>query len=148
MTALEQLKQWLSTYPDYDILGALKVDFTDQIPNTAGLFPSGLVAIDKTEDLVGNAIVENQLNFALYIVFEKSPGDEISAVYNADWVLDFQDWVQEQSARHLIPPFGNYDERRETVSAQNGVLYDTLTDTGTALYVVQIAVNYKKIYKE
>ena len=44
MTALEKLRDWIATYPGYNILADFQVDFTDQMTaNSGGIFPSGLV---------------------------------------------------------------------------------------------------------
>lgn len=43
MTALEKIREWLASYPGFDILSAFQVDYTDQIPANGGIFPSGLV---------------------------------------------------------------------------------------------------------
>ena len=121
MTALETVKEWIATYPGHDILSAFSVDYTDQIPANGGIFPSGLVEIRRTEDILGNVEVENQYNFGLYYVFEKSPGDDVGATINADWIMDFQEWVQEQSIRGTVPKFGdNRRPRTERRSVRGG----------------------------
>jgi hypothetical protein len=119
------------------------VDYTDKIPDNGGLFPSGLVEIARHKDIIGKtAWVENQYNFALYAVLAKSPDDDESASINAEWVMDFQEWVQEMSMRGQAPIFGD-EPRRETIQAQNGTLI-AADDEGTAVYVVQISVNFIK----
>ena len=145
MTDLEKIKNWISTYPGYDILGSFKVDYTDQIPSNGGIFPSGLVEISRTEDILGNVTVNNQYNFGLYYVFLKDPRDDTGAQINADWLMDFQMWVQEQSARRLAPSFGD-EPRSEKIQAQNGVLY-AADEEGTATYMVQLSVNFMKKYE-
>lgn len=145
MTALERIRAWIATYPGYDILGSFGVDYTDRIPANGGIFPSGLVEIRRTEDILGNTTVENQYNFGLYYVFLKAPGDDAGAQFNAHWIMDFQMWVQEQSTRHLAPTFGD-DPRTERIQAQNGVLYEA-DEEGTATYMVQLSVNFTKIYE-
>ena len=74
MTALESIKQWISSYPGHDILSSFQVDYTDQIPANGGIFPSGLVEVERIEDILGNFTVVNQYNFGLYYVFQKIPG--------------------------------------------------------------------------
>lgn len=146
MSDLEKLRKWIATYPNFDILGRFQVDFTDKaVPGNAGLFPTGLVEVERREDILGNVTIENQYNFGIYCVFEKSPGDDIGATINADWVMDFQKWVQEQSVRKLVPKFGNTDDK-ETAQAQNGVLYDP-QDEGAAVYMVQLNIRYKTFYE-
>lgn len=143
MTALEKIKEWISSYPGHDILSEFAVDFTDQIPNNGGIFPSGLVENTRTTDVNGNTYVENQYNFGLYYVFFKSPDDDEGAAVNADWVMDFQEWVQERSLTGDVPQFG---DKTTAIKAQNGVLY-AADDEGTATYMVQLSVSFEKYYK-
>lgn len=145
MTALEQITAFIKSFPGADILRDFQVDFTDQIPANGGIFPSGLVEISRKTDLLGNTTVTNQYNFGLYYVFEKAPGDDAGAAVNADWVMDFQEWVQEQSVRSLAPSFGD-EPRQERITAQNGVLYSA-QDEGLATYMVQLSVQFIKIFQ-
>lgn len=141
---LEKLREWLMTYPGATSFSGYKIDYTDQIPANAGVFPSGLVEVNRAHDILGGCEVTNQYNFGLYYVFEKSPGDDDGATVNADWVMDFQSWVQEQSIRKLAPTFGDVPNR-ERITAENGVMYDA-TDQGYATYMVQLSVQFTKIY--
>lgn len=146
MNALEKLTSWLSTYPGYNILEVFRVDYTDQIPANGGVFPSGLVEVARVTDILGNVTIRNQYNFGLYYVFEKAPGDDAGAKENADWIMDFQEWVQEQSACGAAPVFGD-DPRFETIQAQNGVMYET-QDEGLATYMVQLSVQFIKTIRK
>ncbi|MEG0854575.1 MAG: hypothetical protein RSF82_11915 [Angelakisella sp.] len=146
MTPLEQIKGWLSTYPGYDILGNLNVDYTDKSP-CSSISPGGMVEISRSENLVGDVTVTNQINFALYVVLDKAPGDNEGATINADWVMDFQRWVQEQSIRHRAPVFGNIDTDSEVITAQNGALYEANKE-GCGIYFVQLSATYKLFYEE
>lgn len=141
MTALEKVRRWIATFPEYSILNEFQVDYTDQVPANGGIFPNGLVEVDRREDLLGNITVTNQYNFGIYCVFEKSPGDDAGATVNAGWVMSFQEWVQAQSVRGLAPRFGNTGGR-EVVQAQNGALYEA-DGAGTATYLVQLSVLFK-----
>lgn len=143
MTALEQIRAWIARYPGHDILSSFQVDYTDQITANGGIFPAGLVEINRTEDILGNVEVENQYNFGLYYVFEKAPGDDTGAAINADWIMDFQQWVQEQSVLGSTPQFG---DKTKAVKAQNGVLYEA-NEEGTATYMVQLSVVFEKKYE-
>ena len=59
--------------------------------------------------------------------------------------LAFQEWVQEQSIRRLVPTFGD-EPKRETVKAQNGA--NTYADIeGTGIYTVLLSVNFIKKYE-
>lgn len=145
MSDIERVRKWIETFPDHKKLDGFQVDYTDAIPNNGGIFPSGLVEISRREDILGNVTVQNQYNFGLYYVFPKAPGDNEGAAINADWVMDFQKWIQEQSIRRLVPTFGDEPET-ERIRAQNGVLY-AAEEEGTATYMVQLSVNFTKIYE-
>ena len=88
MTDLERLQAWLETYPRAGELTSYQVDYTDQLPGCFGVFPAGMVEVERTENLLGQVTVQNQYNFALYVVFAKAPGDTEGAQINADWVMD------------------------------------------------------------
>ena len=145
MTALEKIRGFIRQYPGADIFRDFHVDYTDQIPMNGGVFPSGLTEVSRSRDILGNVTIVNQYNFGLYYVFEKSPGDDAGAAENADWVMDFQEWVQEQSVSGAAPIFGD-DPKGETITAQNGVLYGADKE-GTAMYMVQLTVTFIKKYE-
>ena len=143
---LQRLIDWIKTFPGHNILEDFQVDFVDRVPATGSIMPSGLQEISRTENLWGDVTVINRYNFALFYVFSKAPGDNAGAGINADWVEGFQRWVQEQSVRHLAPTFGNEDIQAETITAQNGTLY-SLPAGGTAMYMVQMTVQFKVFYE-
>jgi hypothetical protein len=145
MTALEQIREFVGRFPGADLLHQFQVDYTDQIPSNGGIFPSGLVEVSRTSDICGNVTVVNQYNFGLYYVLPKTPGDDVGATINADWVMDFQTWVQEQSATGAAPVFGDIPNQ-ERIMAQNGVLY-AADEEGTATYMVQLSVQYTKKFE-
>lgn len=146
MTALEKIRTWLETFPRSDVLTGFQVDYTDQVPGNGGILPDGLVEVSRRRDIVGNVTVTNQYNFALYYVFEKAPGDGEGAAENADWIVDLQEWAQTQSVTGAAPVFGD-QPRLEKITAQNGTLYQA-DGEGTAVYVVQLSVQFIKKFKE
>lgn len=148
-TALEKMSDFIATYPHYDHLSEFMVDYTDQVSDCAGLFPDGLVEISRSRDILprelgGKTRVTSQYNFAIYTVFPKSRHDDEGAAYNAEWVMDFQEWVQERSAAGLAPMFGDVASD-ESMSAQNGQLY-AADDEGTGMYVIQLSATFTKEY--
>ena len=146
MSALEKIRKWLLTYPQIGRLQGLRVDYYTTQPDNGSIDPSGLVEISRKEDILGNVTVENQYNFALYFVLAKSPEDDEGSTDNADWLLDLQRWIQEQSIRRQAPTFGDIP-RAETISAQNGKV-EAADEEGTGIYSVQLSVNFTKIYEE
>lgn len=145
MTPLETMRTFLRSYPDAAAFDAFRIDYTDQVPSNASLFPSGLVEVERRTDILGNVTVIDQYNFALWCVFPKPPGDDVAAGINAGWVMGLQQWVQEQSVTGKAPVFGD-EPRSERISAQNGILYDADAE-GTALYSVQVSVRFTKFFK-
>lgn len=145
MTALEKIREWLNTFPQIGKLQGLNVDYYSAQPDNSSIAPAGLQVISQREDILGNIVVENQYSFSLEFVLMKSPGDDVGATENADWLLAFQEWVQEQSIRRLVPTFGD-DPKSETVKAQNGA--NTYADIeGTGIYTVLLSVNFIKKYE-
>lgn len=146
-TALEKMRGFVESYPDADILGSLSIDYTDNIPNNGGLFPSGLVELSRRRDILprelgGRTTVVNQYNFALYAVFEKAAEEDVGATLNAEWLMGFQQWVQAQSIAGNAPVFGD-EPRMEQITAQNGTIYSA-DEEGTAMYVIQISATFEK----
>lgn len=142
MSDLERIRQWVSTYPGIDRVSGIKVDYLSHNPDNSSIDPSGVVEVTRKEDILGNVTVENQYNFALYFVFPKDPGDDQGATDNAEWLMDFQRWVQEQSSRKNTPVFGD-EPQDESARAQNGALY-AADEEGTAIYLVQLSFNFTK----
>lgn len=145
MTVLDKIRSWILTYPQINDVAAIRVDYYEPQPDNSSIAPSGLVEISRKEDILGNITVENQYNFALEFVFAKPPEDDSIAKANADWLMAFQEWIQEQSIRRLAPTFGD-EPGKETVKAQNGANTYASAD-GAGIYTVQLSVNFIKKYE-
>lgn len=143
MTDIEKIRDWVKSFggvPDN-----FRIDYTNEVSGNAGLYPEGIVEVRRASDILGNVTVTNQMNFGLYIVLENEESTDIQAARNAEWVMNFQKWVQEQSARRLAPTFGNTDTRNEIIRAQNGQLYGE-KDDGISVYMVVLSVQFKYYY--
>lgn len=141
-SALEKVRCWLKGYKN--IPQEFAIDYTSKIPGNIGLFPGGLVEVERIKDIRGNVRLVNQYNFAIYCVFPFTPGIDESATANAEWVIDFQNWVQKQSIMGLAPTFGNYQEENEIFTAQNGAQYELDEEGTTALYVVLLSAQFQE----
>lgn len=146
MSALTKIREWLATFPGNNRLESMQVDYIPAAPANGSIAPSGLVEISRKPDILGNITVENQYNFGLYYVFAKSAEDVEGSAENADWLMDLQEWVQAQSLTGKAPKFGD-DPLTEQIQAQNGSIFGT-DEEGTAIYMVQLSINFTKIYKE
>lgn len=145
MSALTKIRDWLQTFPGNKSLESLTVDYVSVQPGSGSIAPSGLDEISRKEDILGNITVENQYNFGLYYVFPKSTEDDEGSTQNADWLMDLQEWVQAQSIAGTAPSFGD-EPLTEQIQAQNGSIYGA-NEEGTAIYMVQLSVNFTKIYE-
>jgi hypothetical protein len=141
-TALSKMRTFIESFPDIDMLEGFQVDYASKVPDSGGLFPSGLVELSRNRDILGNVETRNQYNFALYTVLVKSPDDDDNATANAEWLMRFQEWIQEQSVKGLAPTFGDVP-RDETITAENGTIFEA-DEEGTAVYVVQISVTFTR----
>ncbi len=137
MTDLEKLRAWLLTYPKWE--DTLFVDFTEHAAGNTGLFPAGLEETGRREDVLGNLQVSCRYRFSLY---RQTPG-QADGTANAQWLLDFQSWVQQQSAAGLTPHFGDVPAR-ERMQAQKGTLKEA-SQTGT--YTVTLIADFMKVYE-
>ncbi len=139
MTDLETLRRWLQTYPGWG--DTLSVDFSEDGPGHAGLFPAGLEETGRQEDVLGNLQVSCRYRFALY----RHAAGQCDGTDNAQWLLDFQNWVQQQSAAGLTPHFGDVPSR-ERMQAHGGALKE-VSRVGTGTYTVTLIADFIKVYE-
>ena len=140
MTDLEKVKNWLLTYPDWDAGALSYIDYTDAVPGNTGLFPRGLEEVSRREDVLGNRMVKNRYHFALYRVTRQ----QARTGKDAAWLLDFQNWVQQQWAAGLAPRFGDV-EAEERIRAEGGKLHKA-DAAGSATYVVTLTAEFTRRY--
>ena len=137
MSHTEKMIRWLRSYPMWEDV-QLDVDHTDVQPPSAGLYPKGVQVLARKEDIQGNCALHCRQSFLL----QKKVFGQHNCPENADWLLDFQNWVQRQSALGLAPRFGDMSEK-EHICAQNGMC-KSVAQTGTSLYTVEITAQYWK----
>ena len=136
MTDLEKMQQWLQTYPGWE--DSLQMDITEPTPGNAGLFCEGLEERARQADILGNLQITCRYRFTLYRRVSREEGAK-----NARWLLDFQNWVQRQSALGLTPRFGDIPHL-ERMEAQKGMLKDRVQ---TGLYGVTLTAEFTRIYE-
>ncbi len=137
MDRLERLKAWLRSYPHWGE-AQLYVDYLDAVPENAGLYPRGLQEVKRTEDVLGNVTVACRYQFRLYRM--TGEGQD-----NAQWLLSFQQWVQQQSAMGLAPRFGDVPAK-EQMRAEQGALQE-VSQAGTGVYSVILIADFMKVYE-
>ncbi len=140
MQALETLKTWLSAFPQWDG-EACYVDYTEGVGGNTGLFPQGMEEVSRREDVLGNLQVRCRLRFRLLrMALRDGDGQK-----NAQWVMDFENWVQQQSAAGLTPRFGD-EPASEIMRAEKGKLSGT-RQTGSGTYEVILTAEFTKYYE-
>ena len=145
MSPLNKIREWLNTFPGIDRLQEMRVDYYSPQPDNGSIDPSGVQIISIKKDILGNKTVLQQYNFGIYYALAKDPGDDTAAVENADFVIEFQEWVNAQSLLRLAPVFGDVPETEE-IKAQNGAVTAANIE-GVAIYMVQLSVSFTKIYE-
>ena len=134
MTDLEKIQEFLQTYPGWE--DTLQADVTEPAPGNAGLFCEGLEERGRQADVLGNLQVACRYRFTLCRRVSRDSDA-------AQWLLDFQNWVQRQSALGLGPRFGDIPYL-EQLQAQRGILKDR---GQTGLYAVTLIANFTRIYE-
>ena len=120
MTDLEKLKTWLATYPGWEADKPFFVDDATPKPGCVGLFPQGLEQVSLRRDITGGQKAACRYRFYLY----RASALEENQEENARWLLDFQNWVEAQSAGGLAPRFGDVPQE-ERLRAEGGRLQKT-----------------------
>ncbi len=135
--ALEKLRAWLATYPDWD--ETIQVDFSGDSRYSTGLLPKGVEETSRREDVLGNSQVGCRYTFTLFWQM-LGQGDDAA---NAGRLLDFQHWVREQSVLGLAPQFGD-TPAWERIRAENGGF---TAGAQTVIYTVTLIADFMKVYE-
>lgn len=141
MTDLEKVRQWVLSYPGWGEETWLYTDYTDAVPGNGGLYPMGLEEISRREDVLGNVTVQCRYRYSLYRV----TAGQADKTDQAKWLLEFQQWVQQQSAAGVAPRFGDVPEK-ERIRAEKGKLHQ-VSQTGTGIYGVTLTAEFVKCYE-
>ena len=141
MTNLTKMRNWLMTFPLWDKSWTLYTDYTDAVPGNGGLYPLGAEELSRWEDITGTVFARCRYRFYLYRVADQGSQDG-----NAQWLLEFQEWVRQQSATGSAPRFGDVPTA-ERLRAEKGKLSDG-NQTGTGKYVVSLIAEFIKQYNE
>ena len=130
MDILEQVRQWVATFPGWDALP--QIDCIGTIPGQVGLFPKGVELLGRMEDVLGNVKQFCRYGFSLQQVCAEGEG--------AAPMLQFQQWVTRQSEAGLAPCLGADTRWR----AEAGQLIGS-KGAGTMLYEVKLTAEFTKM---
>lgn len=133
---LDVMKVWLETFPRWE--GTLQFDYADSVPGNTGLYPKGMTELSTREDVLGN----RKCRFSCAFTLRRAA---VGGQENAQWLLDFQNWVMEQDRLGLAPKFGD-EPATERIRAFEGRL-DTHKQVGSAFYTVQLTAEFTKLFE-
>ena len=133
---LETIKQWLQTFPNWE--DSICIDCVDAAPGSTGLYPKGLKEVSRREDVLGNLMIRCHYDFLL----RRNAG---RSEENARWLLEFQNWVMEQSRLGLAPKFGD-DPKTERFRACEGQL-QSHSQAGSTMYTVRLSTEFTKNFR-
>ncbi len=132
---LQSVCAWLMTFPLWEG-EALSVDNTETLPGNCGLFPLGVEITGEKQDVLGNRTVSCRQSFLL----RRRAVRGLSA---ASWMLQLQQWVQQQSQLGLCPQLG---DGATAFQAQQGKL-DGAKQSCTDIYQVRLTATYHKYWE-
>lgn len=143
MSKIMKIVDFIKTYPNLNTNDVF-VDFADDDTNNYSVSPAGTVIVERIPDILGKEIIKMQYN--CLILIRRNFIEGLNSLSNAEFIESLQDWVIEQNYLRTTPTFGD-DKDMEFVYASNGQLLEINNDSTTALYSIQIAVNYEKHYE-
>ena len=139
------LREWLSVCPYLDdFSGGQHIDWIGPTAGNYGIAPVGCSVIEETYDIQENCCLVKQYNAVLYA--RNWTVDDVVRLENADFLDNFQRWVEEQQHMGLTPKFGDNPDD-EVISAENGMLFELAEDGQTGIYQIQLSVTYEKYYE-
>ena len=118
----------------------MHIDFIDALPGSTGLYPIGLEEVSRTKDVTGRVRLGCRGNFLLTRMTQRQQDN----AEHARWLLDFQKWVQQQSAAGTAPVFGDVPQQ-ERICARKGRL-QKCNEAGAGKYTVELTVEFTKYY--
>ena len=110
MDILENLRQWLLSYPGWGGC-SVEIGCAPVQPGCAGLSLIGMEERDRQTDLQGNALVQNRLLLQLQCNLPVTGQD-------GQWLLDFVTWLRCQSITVGLPQLGCHKNRQQLVVKQ------------------------------
>ena len=131
MELLQQIKDWLMTFPQWGEQ-VMHIDTTAAEPDNCGLFPLGQEVLESQQDILGNTRQRLRYTFLLRRL-------ALRQAEAAGWLLTFQDWVRQQSRQRLAPQLGEDCVFR----AEKGKLISA-SQTGSGTYELKIITEFIK----
>lgn len=140
MSVLEKVRTWIAQYPGGE---GLWTDHFSPRPGSGSVAPLGMAELFRQTDLLGTVTVSNRWDFMIYFVLKKAQEEDGTAAANAQWLMDFQQWIQSQCVGGMAPVLGDLPHEERFV-AQQGKL-EEVKGEGTAVYSVKLSAFFTRI---
>lgn len=125
---LEKLQVWLSSYPGWE-----------RFPGNVCVLPKEKKEVFRREDVMGNGVMG--CRYYVNLIWETVGQTEDAK--STLRLLDFQSWVQEQSALGLAPHFGDVPAQERMRTEKGGLTAGTQIVT----YTVTLVADFTKVYE-
>lgn len=146
MSRIEQVREFVAKCPFLDDLtDGIHINWLDTNAADYGIIPTGESVISRDEDILGNVVITKQYNYGL--VANRFTIDDVIRLENSGFLEDFTDWIDEQSQKRTFPFLGDVPEE-ESVTAQNGMLFQKSPNGQTGQYQIQVNHIFQKIIKQ
>lgn len=136
---LEQLRQWLESWPGWDQSPAIAIDGLDLAGGAVSLRPGGASETSFRGNILGGGELSTSYRFWLELRMEKPLGDPGAGMQNAALLLALQDWVNVENARHRIPTL--FENGHQSLRATGSALQQAGPD-GLARYRMELVVEH------
>ncbi|MEZ3495950.1 MAG: hypothetical protein K1V97_00010 [Lachnospiraceae bacterium] len=144
MSKIQKFREFIQSCPLMDDFAEIHIDWTDANAGSIGIMPTGESIVGRIQDVCGNVTLRKQYNVSIYAM--EFTIDDVVRLETSGWLEDFTEWIEEQSAKHTIPVFGDNPDV-EYMTAQNGMLFYISDNNRTGRYQIQIQCFYEKHYQ-
>lgn len=145
---MRPLIEFLKTCPFLDFTTDIHgFPFNPNVIEGNGLAYTGTPRPSRIPDVTGGMRITKQANFIFYI--RRTWIDAINQEEMANLIAQFEEWVEREDILGRTPKFGDADFD-EQLWADSGMLLETQSATQpfTALYMVQLHVNYQILFEK
>ena len=104
--------------------------------------------ISNAKDLIRSRYSTKQANFNIW--FSKRSGHNFYREENANFLWNFEQWIEHCQAYGLTPKLSNDENGKyqETMVANNGMFFSNWEKTDTSLYMIQLNIIYYTSYED
>lgn len=130
---------------DLDSIGVQRIQ--GKLNEGSAVDYAGGTQLSRTQDINERRTSVRQSNFNLW--FSKKSGHNFYREENANFLWNFEQWVEHCQAYELTPKISNNENGKyeETMMADNGMFFSNWEKSDTSLYMIQLHVIYSNEYE-